>query len=51
VSYADVCGVLAWVAAIPGLVLSYYALLLYVPIARAALREGRQAQTGVASTP
>jgi len=49
VSYSTVCGFLAWVAAIPGLVLSYYALLLYVPIARQALREGRAAQTGGAS--
>jgi len=51
VSYVDVVGFLAWVAAIPGLVLSYYALALYVPIARQALREGRAAQPGVASTP
>jgi cardiolipin synthase len=51
VSYSGVCGVLAWVAAVPGLVLSYYALLLYVPIARQALREGRSAPTGVASSP
>jgi cardiolipin synthase len=51
VSYSSVCSVLAWVAAVPGLVLSYYALLLYVPIARDALREGRAAQAGVASNP
>ncbi|MEY2404127.1 MAG: hypothetical protein QOD38_1678, partial [Acidimicrobiaceae bacterium] len=51
VSYSSVCGFLAWVAAVPGLVLSYYALLLYVPIARQALREGRAAQAGVASNP
>lgn len=50
VSYSGVCAFLAWVAAIPGLVLSYYALVLYVPIARQALREGRAAQTGVASS-
>lgn len=37
---------LAWICAIPGLVLSYYAALLYVPKARTALREGRAARTG-----
>jgi cardiolipin synthase len=51
VSYSGVCGVLAWIAAVPGLALSYYALLLYIPIARQALREGRSAPTGVASSP
>ncbi|HEV3227484.1 MAG TPA: CDP-alcohol phosphatidyltransferase family protein [Acidimicrobiales bacterium] len=51
VSYSGVCAVLAWVAAAPGIVLSYYALLLYIPIARNALREGRQARVGVASSP
>jgi cardiolipin synthase len=51
VSYSGVCSVLAWVAAVPGLILSYYALLLYVPIARQALREGRDSQAGVASSP
>lgn len=34
-------GVAAWIAAIPGLILSYYAAFTYVPIARSALREGR----------
>jgi cardiolipin synthase len=33
--------VLGWCFAVPGLVLSYYAAAAYVPIARAALREGR----------
>jgi cardiolipin synthase len=54
VSYAAVCGFLAWVAAVPGLVLSWYAAVLYVPIARDALREGRRAraaEAGVASSP
>jgi cardiolipin synthase (CMP-forming) len=51
VSYSAVCGFLAWVAAIPGLVLSYYALLLYVPIARDALREGKAARARVTSAP
>ena len=40
-TYADTLGVLAWVAAIPGLVLGYWALVTYVPLARAALAEGR----------
>lgn len=31
----------AWISGIPGLVLSLYAAVLYVPIAGAALREGR----------
>jgi cardiolipin synthase len=33
----------AWLAGIPGLVLSYYAAALYVPIARRALSEARHA--------
>jgi cardiolipin synthase len=36
---------LAWVAGIPGLVLGVYALVLYVPLARQALVEGRRART------
>jgi cardiolipin synthase (CMP-forming) len=34
-------GQLAWVAAIPGLVFGLYALVLYAPLARRALRQGR----------
>jgi cardiolipin synthase (CMP-forming) len=34
----------AWFMAISGLVLSYYAAATYVPLARAALREGRTAR-------
>ena len=34
----------AWLCAIPGLVLSYCAAVLYVPLARIALREGRAAR-------
>jgi len=37
----DVFWVIAWVFAVPALVLSYYAALRYVPAARRALREGR----------
>jgi cardiolipin synthase len=45
-SWADTAGVLAWVAGIPGLALSLYAAVLYVPIARRALREGRAIPSG-----
>ena len=51
VAYAGVCEFLAWGFAIPGLLLSYYALFLYIPIARDALREGRAASAGVVSGP
>ncbi|MBV8958119.1 MAG: CDP-alcohol phosphatidyltransferase family protein [Actinobacteria bacterium] len=34
-------GVAAWLCAIPGLILSYYAAATYVPIAKRALEEGR----------
>jgi cardiolipin synthase (CMP-forming) len=40
-SWADTAGVLAWVAGIPALVFSLYAAVLYVPLARRALAEGR----------
>ena len=39
--WADKRPTLAWLAGIPGLVLSWYAALLYVPLARQALRDGR----------
>ncbi len=39
--WADTAGVLAWLAGIPGLVLSLYAAALYVPLARRALADGR----------
>jgi cardiolipin synthase len=41
--WQDLAGVLAWIAVIPGLVLSWYAAITYIPAARAALREGRVA--------
>ena len=41
VSFATTLEALAWVAGIPGLVLSYYAAVLYLPIGVRALREGR----------
>lgn len=39
--WADTAEVLAWVAAIPGLVLSWISAAMYVPMARRALRDGR----------
>src|SRR4051795_1326234 len=42
---SDVVLFAAWFMAVCGLVLSYYAAFTYVPLARAALREGRTAQT------
>ena len=44
--WADQARVLAWVFAIPGLVLAWYAAATYVPLAVEAIREGR---TGRAS--
>ncbi|HYZ99962.1 MAG TPA: CDP-alcohol phosphatidyltransferase family protein [Acidimicrobiales bacterium] len=41
VSWADTLRPLAWIAAIPALALSLYAAVLYIPIARRALLEGR----------
>jgi cardiolipin synthase (CMP-forming) len=41
-SYAPFVNLLAWCFAIPGLVLSYYSAVRYVPLARAALAEGRR---------
>lgn len=40
---------LAWVFAIPGLALSLYAAVAYLPRCRAALREGRAARVGVST--
>lgn len=39
----DAARVVAWGCAIPGLVLSYYAAMLYIPLARKALADGRAA--------
>ena len=41
IGWAGTAEVLAWLWAVPGLVLSWYAALNYVPLARTALREGR----------
>jgi cardiolipin synthase len=44
--WADLAGVLAWATGIPGLALSLYAAVLYVPLARRALAEGRADRVG-----
>ncbi|HSP04312.1 MAG TPA: CDP-alcohol phosphatidyltransferase family protein [Acidimicrobiales bacterium] len=41
---ADGFRVLAWVVGIPGLALAYWSALLYIPLGRKALAEGRQAR-------
>jgi cardiolipin synthase len=46
ISWADTALVLAWLCAIPGLALGLYSLVLYVPMAIEALREGRGARNG-----
>jgi cardiolipin synthase len=51
VGWRDTAWVLAWVSAVPGLVLSWYAAALYVPIARKALAEGRAKTSRVGSLP
>ena len=40
-SWADAAQTVAWLCGIPGLVLSYVAAVMYVPLGAAALREGR----------
>lgn len=39
---------MAWIAFVPGMVFGLYSLVLYVPLARTALAEGRDARAGVA---
>ena len=43
VSWHSLARFLGWGCAIPGLILSWYAAVTYVPLARRALREGRAA--------
>jgi cardiolipin synthase len=43
---SDLLYVATWIFTIGGLVLSYYAALTYIPMARQALREGRAAREG-----
>ena len=40
--WADTSRTLAWIATVPGLILSYVAWALYLPLGLKALREGRQ---------
>jgi cardiolipin synthase len=42
--WADQAGVVAWLTGLPGLALAWYATVLYVPLARRALRDGRASQ-------
>jgi cardiolipin synthase len=47
--WADVADTLAWVFAVPGLALGWYATAAYVPLARNALRAGRRGPSGPAA--
>lgn len=49
VSWDGTARVLAWVFAVPGLALSLYAAVAYLPRCRVALREGRAARVGVST--
>ena len=42
---ADVFRALGWICGIPGLIIAWYAAAGYVPLARTALGEGREART------
>lgn len=48
--WRDEARVLAWGFAVPGLVLGYIALVMYVPIGLRALREGRDGRSGTAAS-
>jgi cardiolipin synthase len=50
-SWRHVALAMAWIAAVPGLVLAWYAAVGYVPLARAALAEGRAARAGERAGP
>jgi cardiolipin synthase len=43
--WQDVAGFLAWTFVIPGIILSWYAAVTYIPISVEALREGRTGRT------
>ena len=43
-SWHRIGGDAAWVAAVPGMVFGVYSLILYIPLARRALAEGRRAR-------
>lgn len=44
VGYADAVTVASWILGIPGLFISWYAAVMYVPTMRASLSEGRRAR-------
>ena len=48
--WAETAEVLAWIFGLPGLALSLYAAVLYVPLARRALAEGRADRRTAASS-
>jgi cardiolipin synthase (CMP-forming) len=48
-SSAPIFQALGWMTGVPGLLLSYYAAVLYVPIGLRALREGRAARSSPAA--
>jgi cardiolipin synthase len=48
--WRDTAEIGAWVTGIPGLVFSWYSAALYLPLGKAALREGRAASAQVGST-
>ncbi len=51
-SWRHTATALGWIFAVPGILLSWYALALYVPIALRALREGREGRVaGEGSAP
>lgn len=47
VSWRHAAGDLAWIAVIPGMVFGVYSLVLYVPLARRALADGRRGRLEV----
>ena len=48
-SSAPIFQALGWMTGVPGLLLSYYAAILYIPIGLRALREGRAARSSPAA--
>lgn len=48
---SDVCTFLGWACGLPGVVLGYIALVQYVPLGLAALREGRAARRDIPEVP
>lgn len=49
IGWRDTARAIAWGTAIPGIVLAYVALVLYVPLGLKALREGREGRRGAAA--